>query len=103
MLTYDPLKRITAKEALGHPWIKQGHELGSRRLLAGNEFESIRNFCHMNQFQSAIMVFISHNFMENELVRELEAKFKGIDLNGDGQISWEEFQRCYLENMPPIR
>jgi calcium-dependent protein kinase len=25
MLTYDPLKRITAKEALGHPWIKQGH------------------------------------------------------------------------------
>jgi len=25
-----------------------------------------------------------------------------MDLNGDGQISWEEFQRCYLENMPPI-
>lgn len=43
----------------------------------------------MNQFQSAIMVFISHNFMQNEILRELEGKFKGMDLNGDGQISWE--------------
>jgi Ca2+-binding EF-hand superfamily protein len=71
-------------------------------LFVGSEFESIRKFCHMNQFQSAIMVFISHNFMESELVRELETKFKGIDLNGDGQISWEEFHRCYLESMPPL-
>jgi hypothetical protein len=69
MLTYDPMLRITAKEALGHPWIRQGSELGQKRLHVGSEFESIRNFCKMNQFQSAIMVFISHNFMENELVR----------------------------------
>lgn len=73
MLTYDPMLRITEKEALGHPWIREGNgeggELGQKRLHVGSEFESIRNFCKMNQFQSAIMVFISHNFMENELVR----------------------------------
>ena len=55
----------------------------------------------MNQFQSAIMVYISHNFVHNELLKDLGGKFKLLDNNGDGKISWKEFFDCYTEHMPP--
>lgn len=48
------------------------------------------------------MVYISHNFIQNELLSDLESKFRMIDINGDGKISWKEFHDCYLENMPPL-
>ncbi len=53
----------------------------------------------MNQFQSAIMVFISHNFMQNEIITQLQAKFKEMDKNGDGRISYEQFKQCVISHM----
>lgn len=88
MLTYDPSARISAKQALNHSWIKLEHQLTNNKLYIGNELQSIKTFCQMNQFQNAIMVYISHNLMQNQLMRELQAKFKSIDRNGDGLISW---------------
>lgn len=102
MIQYDPKARITARDALRHPWIMHHSEEGDEELYLENELGSIKHFCEMNQFQSAIMVYISHNFLQNELLTELEQKFKAIDVNGDGKISWREFLECYQEHMPPL-
>jgi len=48
------------------------------------------------------MVFISHNFMQNQIIAELQAKFKEIDINGDGRISFQEFQTCINGHTNPI-
>ena len=53
----------------------------------------------MNQFQSAVMVFISHNFMQNEIITDLQGKFKEMDRNGDGRISYEQFKECVNGHM----
>lgn len=37
MLTYDPAKRITAKEALSHHWIRFDTEQGNKKLYMGDE------------------------------------------------------------------
>ncbi len=42
----------------------------------------------MNQFQAAIMAYIAHNFIDSQIISGLESKFKSIDVNGDGRISW---------------
>ena len=59
-------------------------------------------FTKVNKFQSAVISFISYNLVEARSLGKLQEKFKQIDINNDGKISWQEFQKCYLENMPPI-
>lgn len=36
MLTYDPNDRISAKDALNHPWIRLSHEYTDKKLFIGN-------------------------------------------------------------------
>ena len=54
----------------------------------------------MNHFQSAIMAYITHNFVDSEIISDLEEKFKTMDENGDGRISRREFHNCISETIP---
>jgi Ca2+-binding EF-hand superfamily protein len=64
--------------------------------------EAMRQFSQVNKFQSVVILFISYNLVEAKSLVKLQDKFKLIDENNDGKISWKEFQHCYKENMPPI-
>ena len=61
----------------------------------------MKQFSKVNKFQSSVISFISYNLVEARSLNKLQEKFKKIDVNNDGKISWNEFKMCYLENMPP--
>lgn len=71
MLVIDPEKRISAKEALSHPWIKEENVKGGEKLLEGKNFTALKKFCEMNQFQTAIMAYIAHNFIDSQVISQL--------------------------------
>ena len=56
----------------------------------------------MNHFQTAIMAYITHNFVNSQILSNLEERFKSIDVNGDGKISWKEFNGCISELYPDL-
>jgi calcium-dependent protein kinase len=71
MLEYDHEKRISARQALSHPWILS-HKTNDSNLYFSNEFESIKNFCIMNKFKKHITTYIAHNLVTAEEVEKLK-------------------------------
>lgn len=57
MLTVDPLERITADQALQHPWVMSGDdELAESQL--GDSLQRMRVFNARRKFKSAIATII---------------------------------------------
>jgi Ca2+-binding EF-hand superfamily protein len=51
--------------------------------------EAMKQFSKVNKFQSAVISFISYNLVEARSLTKLQDKFKQIDVNSDGKISWK--------------
>ena len=51
MLDYDPKTRISARQALSHPWFSVNSSKISQNLMLVNELSSIKKFCQMNKFK----------------------------------------------------
>jgi hypothetical protein len=52
MLEPDPEKRITARQALSHPWcLAPKKEHATKNLYLSNELSHIKEFCAMNKFK----------------------------------------------------
>ena len=88
--------RITAKDALAHPWI-----LGTGSYPAPNaEFvnkalENLKHFSNLNRFRDAISAFISSQVVSSQDTKELRELFKSLDQNGDGKLSIEEMKNGF--------
>jgi serine/threonine protein kinase len=65
MLEYDPEKRISAKQALQHPWIRSSKS-GDRNLYIMDEFSLMNKFCAMSNFKQHIATYIIHNLTTAE-------------------------------------
>jgi len=96
MLDENPATRMTALEALNHPWIK---EKAVDATLSKNQtikvFNNIKNFKTEQKLQHAIYVFLVNNLATKEEKNELYTAFKALDLDGDGQISKAELTEGY--------
>lgn len=66
MLESDPDKRITARQALTHPWCLTTKKEQSKNLYMANELSQIKQFCAMNKFKESIMAFVTHNLSTAE-------------------------------------
>ena len=56
----------------------------------------------MNKFKEFIVVYVAHNLSTAVSLQNMLAQFKKMDKNGDGVVSWIQFERCYRENMPEV-
>lgn len=83
--------RLTAGQALCHPWIKS---LGSypkpQRLQLDFLKNNLKEFHSRNKLHNAITAFISNQIISSRETKELRALFKSLDSNGDGKLSKEE-------------
>lgn len=83
--------RITAKEALMHPWIKhKGVYPTPDASVLALAIENLKNFNSLNKFRDAISTFITSQIISIHETKDLRNIFKSIDINGDGQLSKEE-------------
>ena len=103
LLKVNPLKRISAKEALEDIWFKKNINID--KLKEGqnlNNFDmfikNISEFCAEQKLQQATLAFLVHNFAPKDELNELKKIFFTFDKNGDGKLSKEEFVKG-LTNM----
>jgi calcium-dependent protein kinase len=96
LLVMDPKKRISAQEALNHPWFK---EKKSRELFNKIKDEStlkkmvnnLKSYKRDSIIQETALAYLVHNFPQMKDVVNACKLFNQIDVNGDGKINKQEF------------
>ncbi|KAI3464780.1 hypothetical protein Pfo_021443 [Paulownia fortunei] len=90
MLTMDPKKRITAAEALEHPWLKKDGE-ASDRPIDSAVLIRMKQFRAMNKLKKLALKVIAENLSEEE-IKGLKQMFNNMDTDGSGTITYEELR-----------
>jgi len=87
-------ERYNGKEVLAHPWFKIISNKNFKNLSI--DFTVFKNYAQENQFKKIILYFIATRLNEKE-IKELKEIFKKFDTDFDGQISLEEFEKCFIQ------
>ncbi|KAL9689149.1 hypothetical protein QQ045_033581 [Rhodiola kirilowii] len=90
MLTMDPKKRITAAEALEHPWLKEGRD-ESDKPMDSAVLIRMKQFHTMNKLKQFAQELIAEN-LDDEEIKRLTQRFRNTDTDLIGSITYEELQ-----------
>ena len=102
LLIFDPKKRISAREALDHPWFKEkkSKELFSRirdESTMKKMIHNLKTYKRDSIIQETALAYLVHNFPQTKDVVNACKLFNQIDTKGDGKITKAEFLKG-LEN-----
>uniref|UniRef100_A0A2N9EPH3 Protein kinase domain-containing protein n=1 Tax=Fagus sylvatica TaxID=28930 RepID=A0A2N9EPH3_FAGSY len=98
LLNKDYRKRMTAVQALTHPWLCNDSGPIPLDVLI---YKLVKSYLHATPFKRAALKALSKALTEDELVY-LRAQFKLLEPNKDGRVSLENFKTviyCYLFNL----
>ena len=96
MIEKDPIKRISALDALNDDWFKINKEKKrGNKILAKNVLSNMKKFKKNNKLEKATISYIINQFVLKEERNDLEKQFKEWDKNGDGVLSREEIIEGY--------
>ncbi|KAL3845613.1 hypothetical protein ACJIZ3_003016 [Penstemon smallii] len=91
MLERDPRSRISAPEALCHPWIVDD-TVAPDRPLGSAVLSRLKQFCAMNKLKKMALRVIAERLSEEE-IGGLGQLFKMIDTDSSGTITYEELKQ----------
>ncbi|XP_030527313.1 calcium-dependent protein kinase 29 [Rhodamnia argentea] len=90
LLMRDPKKRITAAEALEHPWLREDG-VASDKPIDSAVLRRMRQFRASNKLKKLALKVIAENLSEEE-IKGLRQMFNNMDTDGSGTITFEEFK-----------
>ncbi|XVE56212.1 hypothetical protein DITRI_Ditri03aG0219700 [Diplodiscus trichospermus] len=90
MLARDPKKRITAAQALEHPWMKEGGE-ASDKPIDSAVLSRLKQFRVMNKLKKLALKVIAES-LTSEAIKGLKQMFNNIDTDRSGTITLEELR-----------
>ena len=94
MLELDPKKRISAKDAMDHTWIKNIHH--KVNTVDPTYFEkvckNIYEFNNREKLQQATVAYIVHFLYSSQELEQLKKIFKSLDKNGNGRLEYQELK-----------
>ena len=98
LLVMDKDKRISAQEALNHPWFKEqkAKELYTQikdENIIKKLLENLKKYKRNSVIQETALAYLVHNFPQMKDVVNSCKLFNQIDINGDGKISEEELYK----------
>ena len=90
-------KRITAAEALKHPWIvKNADKKSTNKNFNKISLKNcLHNFSSKQKLHQASIAFIVHQMSSNSMINKLTQIFKELDESGEGLLSIEELKKGY--------
>lgn len=89
LLTTDPAARLTAAEALQHPWLRG--ETATADGMLGNIFQNMSQMASKAKLRRALLDSMTTK-MHSTDIETVKKAFRSADKNGDGTLSVEEFQ-----------
>ena len=97
LMNRDPAQRLTAQEALEHPWIQVYCSQEAKPHELKSTLERLRSFKLGSSLGTAVISFINNHLSAVNERQSLEEIFKHLDANSDGVLSMEELATGYGE------
>ncbi|KAE7999311.1 hypothetical protein FH972_003755 [Carpinus fangiana] len=94
LLNKDYRKRMTAVQALTHPWLHNDSRPIPLDVLI---YKLVKSYLHATPFKRAALKSLSKALTEDELVY-LRAQFRLLEPNRDGRVSLENFKMALVRN-----
>lgn len=92
LLEKDPNRRLSAKQALEHPWFRIGNKptpFGFKNDITVSIFEGLMDYQAYSKLKRAVLQLLARELSERQ-IQELRKKFMALDTEGDGLLSVEE-------------
>ncbi|WRX09254.1 Protein kinase domain - like 10 [Theobroma cacao] len=94
LLNKDYRKRMTAVQALNHPWLRDDSRTIPLDILI---YKLVKSYLHATPFKRVALKALSKALTEDELVY-LRAQFRLLEPNRDGSVSLENFKMALARN-----
>jgi calcium-dependent protein kinase len=88
-------KRITAQEALKHPFITNNAVKKNQSFNKLSLKNCLQTFASKQKLHQASIAFIVHQMSNNKMIQKLTEIFKELDESGEGLLSKEELKKGY--------
>ncbi|XP_008776807.2 calcium-dependent protein kinase 18-like [Phoenix dactylifera] len=98
LLVKDPRARLTAAQALSHPWVREGGD-ASEIPLDISVLSNMRQFVKYSRFKQFALRALASTLNEEELAG-LKDQFDAIDVDKSGSISLEEMRQALAKDLP---
>ncbi|KAG8373637.1 hypothetical protein BUALT_Bualt11G0045000 [Buddleja alternifolia] len=98
LLVKDPRARLTAAQALSHPWVREGGE-ASEIPLDISVLSNMRQFVRYSRLKQFALRALASTLDEDELA-DLRDQFDAIDVDKNGSISIEEMRQALAKDLP---
>lgn len=97
LLEKDPLKRLSAEQALQNSWLKKHNFTHVNQELINRALKNLLEFKCDQKLQEFTWTFFVNNFCNNsdEERNQTLQVFQSLDLDGDGTLSKEELITAY--------
>lgn len=98
LLAINPEFRISARNAMMHPWIIKHKE----KILADTEvaLKNLKEFNCKSKLKEAVYVFVAAQISSHQDLKYFQKCFMKIDRDGDGKITKDELIQEYSKSMP---
>lgn len=97
----DPDSRLSAEEALAHPWLVAYNSSSPPKTESIQaSLEALKQFRATNKLKQAACVFIASQTIGEQEQLKLTAAFKALDTNNDGKLSTGELLLGFKELYP---
>lgn len=94
LLNKDYRKRMTAAQALTHPWLRDECRAIPLDILI---YKLVKSYLHATPFKRAALKSLSKALTEDELVY-LRSQFRLLEPNKDGRVSLDNFRMALARN-----
>ena len=88
-------ERLSAIQALSHPWISNIEIPSPCKDIYQNVLKSLRTFHYSNNLRYAVRTYIISQCLAANETKQLKEVFNSIDQNSDGKLSKKELQVYY--------
>ncbi|KAJ8771006.1 hypothetical protein K2173_023331 [Erythroxylum novogranatense] len=98
LLVKDPRARLTAAQALSHPWVREGGN-ASEIPIDISVLSNLRQFVKYSRLKQFALRALASTIDEEELA-DLKDQFAAIDMDKNGAISLEEMRQALAKDLP---
>ncbi|TKY55895.1 Calcium-dependent protein kinase 28 [Spatholobus suberectus] len=98
LLVKDPRARLTAAQALSHPWVREGGE-ALEIPIDISVLSNMRQFVKYSRLKQFALRALASTLNEEELA-DLKDQFDAIDVDKNGSISLEEMRQALAKDLP---